>query len=242
MASGCRQIGFGGLNLAMYHAVVSITIPVLLTELLFPQLAAWPWLSRAGRISFSLVLGINTIGVGLLAAFAFSAKAGYTHPPLVPFLAVCALMVFIFCIGSMVHITVPRPSPVRPAPRLWTVRLAAFGMAVGSLVLPALLIASHIPAWGAMLLMSSYYALCLWRVVSWSGRPGWQGTHRLAIASGIIGSLMTFGLLIEVATGYFGLVATVLVDVLAVFALSKFARVVMYRTTSMNTPIPVNVQ
>src|SRR5258706_15429886 len=48
-------------GLTTYHAVVSITIPIVLTETLFPHLAARPWLRRRGLILFSIWLALISL-------------------------------------------------------------------------------------------------------------------------------------------------------------------------------------
>jgi hypothetical protein len=49
-----------------YHAVFSIAIPILLTELAFPVWRDQPWLGRAGISVAGAVYAVNAAGIGLL--------------------------------------------------------------------------------------------------------------------------------------------------------------------------------
>jgi hypothetical protein len=217
------------LNLTMYHAVISITIPIILAELIFPKIATRPWLRRRGRIGFSLLLAIVTVGVGLLSAFAISAKAGYTHPPLLPFLLAIGIMLVLFVIGNNIPIHLPRRTATRPAPRLWTVRLSLFGLTVGNFLLTVVGSALHVPALVTIIVTIAYDAGALWRVYSWSQRLGWNATHRLAIVTGIMAFFFLFGPLVELSMHYPGLLATIGTDCLALLGFSVFAAVIKRR-------------
>ncbi|HKD75748.1 MAG TPA: hypothetical protein VKB76_09645 [Ktedonobacterales bacterium] len=217
------------INLTMYHAVISITLPIVLAELFFPKIASRPWLGRRGRIGFSLLLAIVTIGVGLLAAFVFSAKAGYTHPPLVPYLLAIGIMLVLFVIGSTVPIHLPRRAATRPAPRLWTVRLSLFGMMVGNFFLVVVGSAIHVPALITIIVTIVYDTAALGRVYTWSQRLGWNATHRLAIVTGVIAFFFLFGPLVELTSHYPGILATIGTDCLALVGFIMFAGVIKRR-------------
>ena len=145
-------------------------------------------------------------------------------------------MLTAFIIGCTVHIRLPRPTTTRAAPRLWTIRLSLFGLTFGfysiSIVAPAV----HLPAWVTMLLVAGYNAFGIWRVVSWSGRPGWNAPHRLAVASGIIAFFFVFAPLLEFATHYPGILATLAAELLTWLLLSLFARTVKRRTLAISIP------
>jgi hypothetical protein len=172
-------------QLAVYHAVVSISIPVLLVELLFPRIAGQPWLRRRGVIGFSVLLALVTLVLALLTGFVQYAREGYTHPPLGPYVLAAALMVGIFWLGLRLRFPQPRPSP-RPAPRLWTVRLSLFAVAFVYFVLTFFLPKAVPIVIVTLVATVGIVALALWRVRSWSARQGWSPRHRLAIATGIL--------------------------------------------------------
>jgi hypothetical protein len=214
------------INLTMYHAVISITLPVVMAELFFPKIATRPWLGPKGRIGFSLLLAIVTIGVGLLAVLA---NAGYTHPPVLPYLLAIGIMLILFVIGSNVPIHLPKRTATRPAPRLWTVRLSLFGLTLGNFLLVDIGRGLHIPALVMIIVTIAYDALSLGRVYTWSQRLGWDASHRLAIVSGIIVFFFFFGPLYELSVHYPGLLATIGVDGLTLIGLIVFAGIIKRR-------------
>ena len=50
----------------VYHAVFSIAIPILLTELVFPRWRDEPWLGRAGLAVTGAVYAVNAAAIGVL--------------------------------------------------------------------------------------------------------------------------------------------------------------------------------
>jgi hypothetical protein len=197
------------LDLTIYHAVVSIAIPLVLIGLFFPHRAALPWLGRKGTVA---LLAWQLLLCGALAAnaaFSQFAKDGYPGPPPAPYLVAVALTVLAFALGAFVRFPAHRPRLERPAPRLWTVRLAcflymtAFFLGVG-VVLPS----TGLPAAAAMAVAAVFFAWGLWRLRAWSARRAWGARHRLAVATGLLmyfvfvwGPLVEFGLHIPDRTG-----------------------------------------
>lgn len=106
---------FWALSLTMYHAVVSITMPIVLAEALFPRVAGRPWLRRGSTVLFSVWLGVvcalGLLGFGLLEF----RKQGYTHPPLTYFFAL-GLTISLLAVA----LTLPRPRPrsLPPGPQM----------------------------------------------------------------------------------------------------------------------------
>ncbi len=176
-------------ELSVYHAVISITIPVLLVELLFPRVAGRPWLRRRGIIGFSIMLALVTVLLALLTGFVLFAHTGYTHPPLGPYLLAVALMVGVFWLGLRLRFPEPRPSP-RPAPRLWTVRLTLLAATLLFFAVVLILPKTVLPASLVIAADAGILALALLRVRSWSVRQGWGTRHRLAVATGVLAFLI----------------------------------------------------
>jgi hypothetical protein len=186
-------------ELSAYHAVISITIPVMLVEILTPRVAHQPWLRRRGVIGFAVVLALVTIFLALASGFVFFAKDGYTHPPLAPYLVAAALMVGVFWLGLRLRIPEPRPS-ARRAPGLWTVRLTVFGVVLLFYAVALILPKSVVPAPLVVAAGAAILALGLWRVRSWAARQGWGARHRLAIVTGALAFLcLVFAPLTEFA-------------------------------------------
>src|SRR6266849_6379804 len=153
-------------GLTAYHAVVSITIPIVLKDTLFPHLAARPWLRRRGLILFSIWLTLISLFSLLLFGFLEFRKQGYTHPPLAYFIALA-------------------PS-TRSAPRLWQLRLLALATTLlfffDLWAMPNLVPFPLVP----IALVIGLVALATWILRRWARRAGWGAQHRLALAFGVI--------------------------------------------------------
>lgn len=192
-SNGSYGVAFGtawnwGLNLTIYHAFISITVPLILVGLLFPRLAPLPWLGRKSIIALTiwmlLISGLLTIGV----AFHQSGGAGYAGPPLVPYLLAAELTIFAMLLGAFVRFPVPPPARrKRRAPRPLTVALTIFGLiTLMSLGTMAILPGSRLPAIFGAEVSAGIFAFALWRVRSWSARSGWGDRHWLGVVTGVV--------------------------------------------------------
>jgi hypothetical protein len=155
--------------LTVYHAVVSIAIPILLVELLFPARRREPWLNGLGLAVFSLLLA---------SLMAFGPLAGM-HAPLAG-LAGCVLVAAAL-IAAALRWPVSaerRCKPVRPAPAGCLLGVGFVGMTgfvLAFWVLPHL----GLPPLLTILQASAGLAL----TIALGGRA-WQDRHNWAIASG----------------------------------------------------------
>ena len=70
-----------------YHTVVSISIPILLSELLFPAERKLPWTNTAGLIVVAILYLIGALGIGL--AYRFVVARGFNAPPVLMIAAIC---------------------------------------------------------------------------------------------------------------------------------------------------------
>jgi hypothetical protein len=183
-------------GLTTYHAVVSITIPIVLAEALVSRIADRPWLGRKGFPA--LAIWLTVISLLELLGFGFLAyrKQGYIHPPAM-YLVALALAVGLVWLGLRFR---PRPLPANPlrrAPRLWTLRLAALAATVAFFFalwfLPHLVPLALVPA----LAIAGLVALGVWRVRAWAARRGWGARQRLALAAGAMGFFLLLAPLVE---------------------------------------------
>jgi hypothetical protein len=186
------------LNLTLFHAIISITIPILLVESLFPRIAAQPWL---GNISFRVVIGVlaatSIIGALLFSLVAFH-KYGYV-PPLLPYLAALALAGVLVWLGT--HLRLPAAHhgrhAARPLPRLglldplWTLRILGF-VIMAVLILDEGLLHAILPFAATCAFIGAFVLFWAWRIWVWSRRPAWDARHTLAIASGLLGFFILF--------------------------------------------------
>jgi hypothetical protein len=187
------------LNLTIYHAVISITLPLIWLTLLFPERALLaPGLKRRGVILFLLWLVVPCGLLALQIARVQYAKEGYHGPPATGYVIGCALVAGLVLLGSFVRIPPPRRQPRRDAPGVWTVRLAMFGLTAMFFFLTFILPATRIPPVLTMAVSAGMFSFGLWRMASWSARDGWSARHWLALVMGLLGwYLLIWGPLVE---------------------------------------------
>ncbi|GIG66709.1 hypothetical protein Pen01_30040 [Phytomonospora endophytica] len=181
-----------------YHAVFSVAIPILLTELMFPASRSAPYLRRGGLIATAVTA---VLGVGLLRlAVPPSEDPGYTIPA--PVLIGCVLAVA--ALGLLALAVLPRRAPRPPspgrAPGPWW--LAAFGLVsvLGFLVLLYPFAGAGRSAFthgdwtylpmAAAALLAVVAALLIGR---WSRTRDWNDRHSLALAAGALVAHTAFG-------------------------------------------------
>jgi hypothetical protein len=194
-ASGlCNYSRFGGVilswasSLTIFHAVVSITIPILLVELVFAGRAPRPWLGR--KLTTLLILGeLLILAAGQFLNIYSFRQHGLAAPPVGPYLLEVGLMVILAIValrGTPAAISESGPT-ARAAPRLWTLRIFAFFGMLVNIALPYVSKSAHIPFPLELLVNAVLLLLVGWRIFSWSRRRGWGDQQRLALASGALG-------------------------------------------------------
>jgi hypothetical protein len=173
-------------GLTLFHATMSVCVPIALAEAALPLRADRPWLGKNGRRALIGWFALTSLFATLGNAFVVNTSNAYPHPPLPQYLLAIGLTVAIYHLG--LHIPFPTPaSTARSAPRLWTVRLAS--VCVSALVfawlylLPVLVPVAAVEV--ALMVLTAILATL--RVRSWARRAGWGPQHRLALASGALG-------------------------------------------------------
>ena len=182
-----------------YHIVLSISIPILLTELLFPARRAAPWLGRTGMIVAGVLFTISALA--LAAIFRFVVAPDFRASPL---LLIGAALIAIGLVALALRWPAPQAALTnseRNAPSPWLVGLATFVAAAAWFVLLDL---PHPLRAGALVLVPMLAELVMASVVAillqrWSALHGWSDLHRLALASG--------ALLVSMLVGFFGVTA-----------------------------------
>jgi hypothetical protein len=208
------------LQLTAFHAVVSITIPIVVVEALFPGLARKPWLQTSGSCLFTALLTAASLAGAIGWGFIVYAKTGYPHPPLIYLLGVL-LAIAAFILG--IRLQFPAPTPARRGPpSLWRLRFLGFGSTVVFFfivwVLPSLIPVALVP-FGLLLALLIGMAIVLRR---WSTVSYWGTAHRLALSSGVLAFFMLLAPLVEASSGR-------LVDALLMLAVDVTLAVVLIR-------------
>ena len=173
------------------HVTLSIMSSVIIAETLFPQQAECFWLSRKGFVGLTLWLGAVTSMLFVSYGFLIYRGKGYDHPPVTYGIALVLFVLFLW-LGlrrgkASASVQASSSDPLRPAPRLWTVRLAAFVAAFAVLLnlffLRNLITIALIP----LSIVAGVDILSVLVVRQWAKRSGWGIRHRLALVSGVIG-------------------------------------------------------
>src|SRR5262249_44603959 len=183
-----------------YESGWAILLPILLTELIFPDRRTDPWVGRWGLVILPVVYLLASVGtwyVGRPAVRRFAPGPGYEVPPLTfaaALAAIAALVAVALGSGSMAR---PRQHATRRAVRPWLVRLVAFLLALFWFVLVILSVgvAPSLPAVAPVITGLGLAALAISLVRRWSASSAWRDTHRLALVSGALFASMLMGFL-----------------------------------------------
>jgi hypothetical protein len=174
------------------HTVWSISLPILLTELLFPRLQRRPWLGRVG-------LGIDAAVYVLICLFLWRAFKSYANFSASPITLICTALLVVALVLLALFVV---PSLVAgpgggKAPVPWLVGLMALLAAMLFsglfLFLPTL---PGIPPLFSILLYVALYVAVVSLVWRWSTQRLWSSRHLLALASGALIETMLFGILL----------------------------------------------
>ncbi len=218
------------LQLTLFHATFSITIPIILAERLWPRSAALPWLGQRGLRTWSILLtGILLLSL-LVDGFLLFRERGYAHPPLLPYLVTLALAVVLVGSGLRQR-AMPTPRVIdRALPRLWLLRSGAFMVIFLMFLIPSISQSTHIPAVIPFILMAGMAGWAFWRIGRWARHPDWGDRQILALAFGALGFfIFLFAPLLEVlgqvnSKPTHGTILVALVYVLLLAVLSQRAR------------------
>ncbi len=226
------------------HVALSVMSSVVVTEALFPQQADRPWLGRKEVVGFTLWLVVITVWYVVSYGFLLYRGKGYDHPPLSYGMAL-VLFALLLWLGlrrrkaSASSPTGPR-AVLRPAPRLWILRLAgfaaAFAVLVNLFILRTIIPVPLIPIG----IVAGVDLVSVLVVRRWSKRPGWDMRHRLALASGVMGFFIVFSPLFEFVIPHrpdLHMTGLTLVNLVALIGLIWLARRVA-RWKTANTSLP----
>ena len=175
-----------------FESIWAVVVPVALTEIVFPERRHEPWLRRRGIIIAGVVLAMSSF----VAWFAwtqvflpkFFPQSAY-HPPLAAFAvalaAIAALVAAALLLGRRAAMPAPPPASEPPRPASLVVFALVSALPWYLLILLAFGARPHwpvaVPLLGGMALALVVFAA----LRRWSGRPGWNDSHRLALVSGV---------------------------------------------------------
>jgi hypothetical protein len=176
-------------ELMVFHAVFSITIPILLVTLAYPEKRSVPWVGR--RIFFTLcALLVFTV------VFGYFFLSPYAVPPGL-YAAALACVVILVAIARWLPGTLFTVKDVKSRKPRWFFLL---GLAWGTIFF---IIAWAIPAIGVppivtvALFVLSVVALSFALIRMSGNGGGWSGRHQLALVSGVLGFLIALSPILE---------------------------------------------
>jgi len=214
-----------------YHIVWSIGIPILLTELLFPERRAELWLGRTGLTIAGVVYAIAA--TALAAIFRLVIAPDFRAPvPLLIGAALLAAGLVALALAWPMRAAHSQPAAIsRNTPPPWLVGLTTF---VASVALFALL---GLPQWlraGALVLLPMLAEAAMAIGVAsliryWAAGRGWSDMHRLALACGALLVSMIFGFFFVTTSSPVDQLGQAGASVAAIVLLALFARQIQQR-------------
>ena len=165
------------IELTIYHAVISIGIPILITTLLFPDRKDTAWV---GNRLLGWIFGFFLLDV----AFGFLALTTY-RPPWVPYLAAIAITVHLIFLARRIRDPLSSPTDLPVASRL------RFGLAAFIMTILFFMTAWIIPNLGVSpVLPILIFGFIVWAAGAWiwrlSGQGAWKTQQLAALASGTL--------------------------------------------------------
>lgn len=207
------------LGLTAFHAVYSIALPILLTELWFPAVKRARWLDAGATVVVAAVY------LFVVTLFALIVGHGPSPELLLLFLGIVAVLVY------LAYRVPPDLLAVRPGPsRIGPWGLAGDGAVLFSAWTLVLVLAGtggRVPAWGAGLSFALLSLASLFVVVRRVGSGGLDRS-KFYFATGMLGVLFAWDVLVE-----FTVPGILLISALFAFLLYRLHRTLLLRERTL---------
>ncbi|MFI6793104.1 hypothetical protein ACIBG4_37830 [Nonomuraea sp. NPDC050383] len=180
-----------------YHAVFSVALPILLVDLIVPELRHRPYLGRTGLVVAGVVFVLGAVLLRWTTSFI---DPGYQAPPA----ALAAFVLVIAVLAVLALRFVPRPPAAAPrtVPTPPVVACLAGVVAFGYLALLFPFGGARHPAFteGGWVVVPMVAAALLAVVAGvllrrWTAHGGWGDRHSLALAGGALVAHTVFGVI-----------------------------------------------
>ncbi|MBX5443719.1 hypothetical protein [Sphaerobacter sp.] len=223
-----------------YHAIWSISIPILLAELLFPARRGRSWLGTTGLI---VAAAAYVCGVAVLAAiFRFVVAADFAASPIALAIAslVAALLVLLALRWQWSPVDTARPQPARDVPSPVRVGLLAF-VAAAAWFLPLVDLPQRLRAGGwvlvPMIVALVVAAIAARLIARWAiTGKAWSDVHRLALAIGALLVSMLYGFFYVTSGNAVDQAGQAVASIVALTLLALFARTLSQRGVAESHP------
>jgi len=210
-----------------YHAVFSIAIPILLTELAFPAWRDKPWLGRAGLSVVGAVYAVNAAGIGLLW-YTVLQRSVYHVPARVHPAQQAAAVALVIALIAAARLAAPAATFTLGGPPPPAAGRLAGAAALGAAAWFGLLLVSGsgnhlrwLPFPVPIAVAAAEVALAAWSLRRWSARTDLQV---LAACSGALTVQMAAGFGVTGLAGPVNIIGKAILNVIAVCLLAWFAR------------------
>ncbi len=206
------------LGLASFHALYSIALPILLTQLWFPAVKRVRWLDA------SALVVVAASYVFVVTLFAVVTGYGPSHGLLLLFLAILAVLVLLAYWMPADLLTV-RPGPARIGP--WGLALdGAVFFSAWTFMLLLAASGDRVPAWGAGVAFVLVSLSALWVILRRVGSDGLDRS-KFYFATGMLGILFAWDVLVE-----FSVPGILLVTAVFVYLLYRLDRTLRSRESA----------
>jgi hypothetical protein len=186
-----------------YHAVFSIAIPIVFTELLFPEWRGKPWLGKRGLWSVAAFLAINAVFLAAMIAHVFTAS-DLPWPQLILDAGVVGSIIIVAVRAPPARSIEPTTSSRRSATPLRMRIIGLLGGLAWFVGIRILLVGDghQTPAFVPLAASVLLAAFVWWRIAHWSavGRT-WTPEHLYALAAGALPTSWLMGFLIAAVGG-----------------------------------------
>jgi hypothetical protein len=221
-----------------YHAVFSITIPILLTELAFPAWRDKPWLHRTGISVAGAVYAVNAAVIGLLwwtyVQPTLLHVPARVHP--VQQSATIALVIALIAVARLAARTHAAATGGPPPPAAgWLAAAAALGATAWFGLLLLSVSGNHLhwlPFPVPIAVAAAGVALAAWALRRWSARTDLQV---LAVCAGALIVQMAVGFAVLGAAGPVNIIGKAILNIIAVCLLAWFALRLRHTTPATST-------
>ncbi|GCE46222.1 hypothetical protein EI42_01066 [Thermosporothrix hazakensis] len=228
---GGRVLGINGVYTVWaigYHAIWSVALPILLTDLLFPEQRDVPYLGRTGLIITGIGFLFGVVLIGFIARVGIA--PGYWASPLLLGGTVLVVLLLAWIALRVLPPAAPVATSVVQAPPGWVVAL--LGLVCGFLWQAILILfRAFFPALtqGPLVLVPLLVALGMaalvcWLLRIWTRASGWSDLDWLALGSGALIAHTIFGILFLTFTPLdkigLAILGGVMVLLLSLFAVS----------------------